>query len=144
MACRPRRTRFQANLSWAARPIRILSNKKPQPREEATVAGLVSVHRPEPLLQKAPIDRLPHLHQPCFITIFGQAVSGTDPTRWSSVARVVASQVLAPSAQNHGSDSRESLKLNLQANISPSPKSGKFDYSCAPSHSAQRQMALRA
>src|SRR5262249_49131529 len=63
------------------------------------------------------------------------------PTHWSPVARVVASQNFppAPSARARritACDSRESSKLNLQANSPLGPKIGKFDYLSAPGHSA--------
>src|SRR6516164_2182874 len=54
-----------------------------------------------------------------------RAASGTDPARWSPVARVVASQIPAPSARARritACDSRESSQSNLQENRAPTAK----------------------
>src|SRR5262245_46560967 len=55
----------------------------------------------------------------------GQAVSGTDPAHWSSVARVVASQIprsITLSEKNHGLRFEGILKIDLQGNRLPKDK----------------------
>src|SRR5262249_37148587 len=64
---------------------------------------------------------------------------GTDPARWSPVARVVASQIPALSARARritACDSRESSKSICKEIALQQPKAGKFDYLSAPGHSA--------
>ena len=56
-----------------------------------------------------------------------------------SFARVVASQILAPSARARritARDSRESSKSICKEIALQRPKTGKFDYLCTPGHSA--------
>src|SRR5262249_16688889 len=68
-----------------------------------------------------------------------QAVSGTDPAHWSPVARVVASQIPAPSARARritACDSRESSKSICKEIALQRPKTGKFDYLSGPNHPA--------
>src|SRR5262249_31443198 len=66
------------------------------------------------------------------------------PAHGSPVARVVASQILAPSSRARritACDSRESSKSICKEIALQRPKSGKFDYLCAPSHSAHSMVS---
>ena len=64
----------------------------------------------------------------------------TDPARWSPVARVVASQIPAPSARER-EESWLAIRGNPQNRIRKEialqrPKTGKFDYLSQPNHPA--------